>query len=76
MQAQTGTGETLHTIVEAAADIVPGARWVGISLIQGRKVLAKTSTDPIVAKLDELQSELGDGPSLTVLREHHLPLDG
>ncbi|MCV7177380.1 GAF and ANTAR domain-containing protein [Mycolicibacterium sphagni] len=70
MQAQKGTGETLHTIVEAAADIVPGARWVGISLIQGRKVLAKAPTDPIAAKLDELQNELGDGPCLTALRDH------
>ncbi|BBY63111.1 hypothetical protein MHEL_13540 [Mycolicibacterium helvum] len=71
MQAQTGTGETLHIIVEAAADIVPGARWVGISMIEGRKVVAKAPTDPIAAKLDELQNELGDGPCLTALREHH-----
>ncbi len=71
MQAQKGTGETLHIIVEAAADIIPGARWVGISLIQGRRVLAKAPTDPIAAKLDELQNDLGDGPCLTALREHH-----
>jgi putative methionine-R-sulfoxide reductase with GAF domain len=49
---------------------VPGARWVGISLIEGRKVVAKAPTDPIAAKLDELQNELGDGPCLTALREH------
>lgn len=71
MQAQKDTAETLRAIVEAAAHIVPGARWAGISLIQGRKVEAKVPTDPIVAKLDELQSELGDGPGLTALREHH-----
>lgn len=71
MQAQKDTGETLHIIVEAATAIVPGARWVGISLIQGRKVLVKAPTDPIAAKLDELQNELGDGPCLTALREHH-----
>jgi hypothetical protein len=40
-------------------------------MIQGRQVLAQVPTDPIVAKLDELQTELGDGPCLMALREHH-----
>ena len=71
MQAQKDTADTLRAVVEAAAHIVPGARWAGISLRQGRQVLAQVPTDPIVAKLDELQSELGDGPGLTALREHH-----
>jgi GAF domain-containing protein len=68
MQAQKDTADTLRAIVDAAADIVPGARWAGISLIQGRQ--AKVPTDPIVNKLDELQSELGDGPCITALRDH------
>jgi transcriptional regulator with GAF, ATPase, and Fis domain len=71
MQAQKDTAATLRAIVEAAPHIVPGARWAGISLIQGRQVVAKVPTDPIVAKLEELQSELGDGPSITALRQHH-----
>jgi transcriptional regulator with GAF, ATPase, and Fis domain len=74
LQAQKATGDTLRTIVEAAANIVPGARWVGISLIQRGKVVAKAPTDPIVAKLDELQNELSDGPCITALREHHTVL--
>jgi len=71
MQAQTGTADTLRVIVDAAAHVVPGARWSGISRIQGRRVIAEVPTDPIVAKLDDLQTELGDGPCLTALREHH-----
>ena len=71
MQAQQGTDDTLRAIVDAAAHIVPGARWAGISMIQGRQVVAVVPTDPIVAKLDELQSELGDGPCLTALRDLH-----
>jgi hypothetical protein len=39
MQAQTSTTDTLRAIVDAAAHIVPGARWAGISMIQGRRVL-------------------------------------
>jgi hypothetical protein len=34
MQAQTSTTDTLRAIVDAA-----GARWAGISMIQGRRVL-------------------------------------
>jgi GAF domain-containing protein len=71
MQTEQGGEATLHAIVAAAADIVPGASWAGISLIQGRAVVAAVPTDPIVAKLDELQSELGEGPCMTALREHH-----
>src|SRR5690349_22380430 len=69
MQVQTGTVDTLRTIVDAAARIVPGARWAGIFMIQGRRVVAEVPTDPIVAKLDDLQSELGTGPCLTAPRE-------
>jgi GAF domain-containing protein len=71
MQAQTSSEDTLHVIADAAAHIVPGARWAGISLISGRKIKAHVPTDPVVAKLDNLQSELGDGPCITALREYH-----
>jgi GAF domain-containing protein len=69
MQAQAGSQDTLQTIVDAAAEIVPGVRWAGISLIEGKNVVPKVPTDPIVAKLDDLQTELGDGPGLTALRD-------
>lgn len=71
MQAQMDSTDTLRTIVAGAAGIVPGARWAGISLIEGKRVVAKVPTDPIVAKLDDLQSHLGDGPCITALKDHH-----
>jgi hypothetical protein len=33
MQAQKGTADTLRAIVDAAPHTVPGARWVGISIM-------------------------------------------
>ncbi|ORB64824.1 response regulator receiver protein [Mycolicibacterium tusciae] len=69
MQAKADSQDTLQTIVNAAADIVPGARWAGISLLDGERVVVKVPTDPIVAKLEDLQVELGDGPCLTALRD-------
>ncbi|ORB67688.1 GAF and ANTAR domain-containing protein [Mycolicibacterium tusciae] len=71
MQAQEGSEATLSAIVAAATDMVPGARWAGISLIQKGQIVHAVPTDPIVAKLDELQSELGAGPCITALRKHH-----
>ncbi|MBY0285944.1 MAG: GAF and ANTAR domain-containing protein [Mycobacteriaceae bacterium] len=69
MQAKADSQDTLQTIVNAAAEIVPGARWAGISLIDRERVVVKVPTDPIVAKLEDLQVELGDGPCLTALRD-------
>ena len=69
MQGKVGGEDTLRSIAEAAAVIVPGARWAGISLIEGARVIAYVPTDPAVAKLDELQSELGDGPCISALRD-------
>lgn len=74
MQGQASGADTLRSIVKGATDIVPGARWGGISMIEGRSVNAQVPTDPIVAKLDDLQTELGDGPCLTALRQHRTVL--
>src|ERR1700722_13347276 len=63
--------DTLQSIVQAAARIVAGARWAGISLIQGRKIVSQVPTSPLVTELDQLQTDLNEGPCLSALREHH-----
>ena len=71
LQDQTDTESTLESIVDAAVAVVPGARWAGISLIEGRSVVARVPSDPVVAELDNLQTVIGDGPCITALRDHH-----
>jgi putative methionine-R-sulfoxide reductase with GAF domain len=71
LQAQKRTADILQSIVQAAADNVPGASWAGISVIEHKMVVAKVSTSRTVAELDELQAALDQGPCLTALREHH-----
>jgi GAF domain-containing protein len=71
LQAQKSTAEILQSIVQAAADIVPGASWAGISVIEGKMVVAKVPSSRTVAELDDLQAALDEGPCLTALREHH-----
>src|SRR5580693_2530592 len=64
MQAQKGSSDTLRSIVEAAPKVVPGARWAGISLVQGTKIVSEVPTSRSVAELDQLQSDLNQGPCL------------
>jgi GAF domain-containing protein len=71
MQAQSDTPATLRSIVDAAITLVPGARWAGISLIQRQKVIPEAPSDDLVADLDQLQTDLGEGPCLSALRDHH-----
>jgi GAF domain-containing protein len=70
VQGQFDVDATLQAIVEGAVELVPGARWAGISLNEKGSVRAKAPTDPLVAELDELQNLLNEGPCLEALREH------
>lgn len=70
MQDQVDTDATLRALVSGAVDIVPGAHWAGVSLIDGHDIESRAPSDPVVAKLDGLQIELDDGPCLSSLREH------
>jgi len=74
MQGLPDAESTLTSIVEGAVRLVPGARWAGISEIRGTIIEARVPSDPIVAKLDALQAELGEGPCMSALREHHTVL--
>ncbi|WP_245234183.1 GAF domain-containing protein [Mycobacterium sp. PS03-16] len=70
LQHEADAESTLNSIVRGAVTLVPGARWAGISFIDGKRVVPRVPSDPIVEKLDTLQSDLDDGPCLDSLREH------
>lgn len=61
---------TFLAIVEGALAVVPGACWAGISLIRDGTVQARVPSDPLIAELDMVQSDLGEGPCLDALRTH------
>ncbi|GFG50823.1 response regulator receiver protein [Mycolicibacterium agri] len=69
MQARTDVDEILRSILGASVYIVAGARWAGISRVEHGRVESAVTTDPVAAELDRLQSDLGDGPALSTLRE-------
>jgi GAF domain-containing protein len=69
LQEEHGDVEaTLHSISSAAVSAVNGAEYASISLASGRRVESRGATDEVVAEVDQLQGELGEGPCLDALR--------
>jgi putative methionine-R-sulfoxide reductase with GAF domain len=61
---------TLQAIVDAAIDTVPGARYAGLSVVEGRrKVTTQAGTDELVFAVDRVQYETGQGPCLDAVYE-------
>lgn len=70
MRARADSAALLQTIVEASVSIIPGARWAGISLVEGHNIVPRVPTAPLVAELDEFQRRENEGPCLSALRDH------
>src|SRR5882757_9964025 len=71
LQDEDGRDGTLRAIVHAALDLVPGTRWAGISLIQGKRVTVEASSHDLVLELDQLQSDVGEDPCLSAIHQQH-----
>ena len=69
--------DTLAAVTTAAVQAVPGADNAAIILVQGRKTVhSRAATNPRARRMDELQTELQDGPCLTAIWEQepvHIP---
>ena len=74
LQDQANVEDTLEFIVAGAIRLVPGARWAGISMINGHTIEARVPSHPLVKTLDEMQSTFNEGPCVETLREHHTVL--
>ncbi|ODR11654.1 response regulator receiver protein [Mycolicibacillus koreensis] len=74
MQGRSDTETTLQAIVAGAMSIVPGARWSGISMIEGHTVTSRVPSADLVAELDQAQTRLGEGPCLSALGEQRTVL--
>lgn len=64
-----GTSEAaLHRIVELAVKYVDGCRCASISSMRGKQPQQLASSDEVAGQLDQLQSELAEGPGLDAAR--------
>jgi len=74
--ADHDTETTLDTIVRLAVDSLEACEFAGISLIEGRRITSPAHTNEIPRILDEIQSEVDEGPCLDAIREHQVFLVG
>jgi hypothetical protein len=69
--AHDGTEHTLELIVAGALHTIPHVERAGISLVEGDGTVASHApSDEVVAELDALQNELGEGPCRDSIRDH------
>jgi putative methionine-R-sulfoxide reductase with GAF domain len=70
MQADHEPASLLQQIVEAAVTAVPGTAYAGITLLESGDLSTPAKTDELVAQIDKIQYELGEGPCVQSSRKH------
>jgi GAF domain-containing protein len=69
LTAESTLAGGLKKITQLAAELVPGADHVGISLLEGGPVETMGSSDRIARTVDEIQHEAGEGPCLESIEQ-------
>lgn len=64
--------DVLRTVVHAAVQLIPGVEEGSISVVLGRKdASSRAPSGELPSRVDEVQTELGEGPCLTAAYEEH-----
>jgi GAF domain-containing protein len=67
-----GVEEFLHETAVLAAGLVRGGLSCGMTMQPNGRPLTVACSDPVAARVDEVQYELDDGPCLHAMRDGHL----
>lgn len=59
---------SVERMVELAVKSIPGSRYATVSVLRGKQSHLLATSDQVGGQLDQLQAELGDGPSLAAAR--------
>jgi len=75
--AQASLGEhdmtrTLQRIVGLAVERLEDCVFAGISVIEHDQITSPASSNDIPRIVDQIQAEVGEGPSLDAIREHEV----
>jgi len=70
LDAEPDVEHTLDAIVAATKTNVPGAEFVGVSLVDGKGIKTVSPSDEIVTRIDKLQYQLGEGPCVNSIAHH------
>lgn len=70
------SGETLQTalnlVVSLAQETIDHSQGVGVTLIRDGRRAAAAASDPLIARADDLQYELDEGPRLSAYRDRRV----
>ncbi|MDP9020483.1 MAG: GAF and ANTAR domain-containing protein [Actinomycetota bacterium] len=67
-----GLQSALHKIVGLAVDTLDACEFAGISLVESREITSPAATNDIPQRVDEIQSQLGEGPCIDAIKEHEV----
>jgi GAF domain-containing protein len=70
--AEHGVDETLHAITRLAVETVPGCDHAAISLVEGRSITTRGSSDDVGLRVDAIQYDTDEGPCLESIRTHEM----
>lgn len=62
----------LDKIVRLAVDTLDACEFAGISFVEKRKITSPASSNDIPKKVDEIQSEVGEGPCIDAIKDHEI----
>ncbi|MDQ3642313.1 MAG: GAF and ANTAR domain-containing protein [Actinomycetota bacterium] len=62
----------LERIVRLAVDTLDACEFAGISQVEKRTITSPASSNDIPKKVDEIQSETGEGPCIDAIKEHEV----
>jgi hypothetical protein len=68
LQADMTNESLLKHIVLAAVTEIPGAQYAGITLVTGSEITTPAVSDELVERIDQVQYETDEGPSLDAAR--------
>lgn len=59
---------SIDRMIELAVKSIPGSRYATVSVLRGKQTHLLAASDQVGGGLDQLQAELGDGPTLVTAR--------
>jgi GAF domain-containing protein len=71
LEAEESVEDTLEAVVAAAMENIPGVEHAGISLLDRGSIRTMAPSDEIVSRIDKLQYQLGEGPCVNAITDHH-----
>ncbi|MDQ4070676.1 MAG: GAF and ANTAR domain-containing protein [Actinomycetota bacterium] len=71
-ESHGGLQSALDKIVHLAVEHLDACEFAGISLVEKGKITSPASSNDIPKKIDEIQSEVGEGPCVDAIKEHEV----